>query len=173
VHHRPHIFDLKVAPARAEPWDVVALFNWDTAGSVELTLSPERLGLAPGRMLWLDGWTGELLHAGEGACSVRVPPAESRLLSCWPDLGRPRFVGTDRHITQGAVDLISVRWDAGRQALLGKSQVVGGHPYHVRVYVPPEYRLASKCAQHGSIAELRIDRPISGPVDWRLNFTRA
>lgn len=173
VAQRPHIFDLKVAPARAEPWDVVALFNWDPHAPVDLALSPERLGLTPGRMLWLDGWSGDLLHAGEGEWCVSVPPADSRLLSCWRDLGRPQFVGTNRHVTQGAVDLTSVRWDARRQVLVGRSEVVGGHRYRVRVHVPDGYRVDSDCTRRGNIAELLIEQPASGPVDWRVHFSRA
>ena len=103
-----------------------------------------------------------------------MPPAACRVVSYWPDLGRPQFVGTSRHLTQGAVDVEALRWDEASLSLAGTSQVVGGDAYRVRIHVPEGYRAATKgIEQRGSLAELRIERKTNTRVRWQVEFARA
>lgn len=170
---RPAIFDLKVSKPGVGTWDVVALFNWDEAGPRTIELSPQRLGLAGDAWLCLDAWNGALLHAGSGTLAVEVPPTACRVVTYWPDAGRPQFVGTSRHLTQGADDVERVAWNERTLTLSGVSHVVGGDPYRIRIHVPAGYRVLTACAtQRGPIAELTLTRPENGPVPWQVAFQR-
>lgn len=132
---KPSIFDLMVSKPGVTEWDVVALFNWDESRSRRFELSPTRLGLETGGWwICLDGWTVELLHRGVGGVCVEVPPTACRVISYWRDLGRPQFVGTSRHLTQGADDVEWVRWDPEKLRLSGSARVVGGDPYRIRIF---------------------------------------
>jgi len=174
AQNKPSVFDLKVDLPKVGRWDVVAAFNWSAAEPRTVELSPERLGLAAGQWVCLDAWSGEMLHAGDGKVALTVPPAACRVVAYWPDTGRPQFVGTSRHLTQGADDVERVRWDAERLRLSGISRVVGGDRYVVRVYVPAGYRVLTRgVAMKGRIAELAVTKPENGRVNWRVDFARV
>ena len=172
---KPCIFDVKVNLPAAGEWDVVALFNW---GEQERTfdLDPARLGLDPDAAGWIcmDGWTGEHLGTGDGRLSIEAPPTACRVVTYWPDLGRPQFVGASRHLTQGATDAISVKWDPARLRLSGTLDVTGGDPTRVRVHVPAGWRPATRGATlNGRIIELDVSRPKNGRARWRVAFEPA
>ena len=170
----PSIFDLKVATPRAGSWDVVALFNWSDTEARKFDLMPAKLGLEEGNWIVLDVWAGKLLAAGTSAVSVDVAPGSTRVVGIWRDEGRPQVVGTSRHLTQGAVDLESVQWDSARSRLSGNSEVVGGDPYRLRLYVPDGWRVVTKnVRQDGRLAELVIERRESAKVFWRVDFAKA
>jgi hypothetical protein len=170
----PGIFDLKVARPGAGAWDVVALFNWSDTAARTFELSPAKLGLQGAAWVVMDAWAGRLLHAGDGQVAVEVPPGACRVVSFWPDLGRPQLVGTSRHLTQGAVDLESLAWDASRSRLTGTSQVVGGDPYRLRFYVPEGWKVLTRSVgQEGRIAELVLERSENARAFWRVDFGRA
>lgn len=166
----PGIFDLKVR-LPFDSWDVVAVFNWGEDGAKTFELDPERFGLDTGDWLCLDAVSGEFLHGGDGRLAVEVPPHGCRLVSYWRAPGRPRFVGSNRHITQGAVDVQDLRWSDEEMRLSGTSSVVGGEPYVVRVHVPEGYLpLGNDVRRWPPIAEIELRRPENGPVDWRMDF---
>lgn len=168
---KPGIFDLKVQHPTAGEWDVVALFNWHEMEPQLVQLNPGRLGLPTGEWLCLDAHTGELLHHGEGILSVQVPPTASKVITYWPIGDRPQFVGSNRHLTQGADDMEAIKWEEGRKRLSGVAHVVGGDPYILRVYVPAGYRpLTRGVKQQGVIAELRLTRKENTKVRWKIDF---
>jgi alpha-galactosidase len=171
--NRPPVFDLKVCRPGVGEWDVVALFNWSQEEARTVEVSPARLGLTEGRWIGVDLWSGELVHDGEGALTMELPPTSCRVISVWADEGRPQFVGTSRHLTAGAVDVQSAKWEEGKARLSGVSNVVGGDPYKVRVYVPDGWRVVgTRVKQRGPIAELTIRRAENAKVRWRVDFAR-
>jgi hypothetical protein len=171
ARERPCIYDLKVAKPGVGTWDVLALVNWSATEPGAIALSPETLGLAQGRYIIMDFWKGELLHTGDGCDTLHLPAQTSTILSYWADEGRPFFCGTNRHITQGAIDVESLAWDETRLTLSGVSQVVGGDPYIIRVYVPGNYCVVSEeVTQQGKIAELEIRREQNTTVAWEMRF---
>ncbi len=172
--NRPPIFDLKVRKPGVGEWDVVALFNWSETETRSVDVSPARLGVAEGPWVGVDFWSGELVHDGVGTLSMELPPASCRVISLWANEGRPRFVGTSRHLTQGVLDVEAVAWDDKKLRLSGTSQVVGEDPYTVRVYVPKGWRVSGgKFKQVGPIAELTIKKPKNDRVRWTMSFERA
>lgn len=92
-------------------------------------------------------------------------------------LGRPQIISTSRHITQGAVDLISVSWDDKKYVLSGISNVVAKEPYQITFFVPDDYKIISqdkivaddKCA---NIQILVIYPWESGEISWSVEFVK-
>jgi len=167
----PGIFDLKVQHPTAGTWDVVALFNWHEQQPRQVTLTPDRLGLPAGAWVCLDGLTGALLHDGEGVLTVPVPPAACRVVTYWPAADRPQFVGSSRHLTQGADDVGSIRWDENRHTLSGVAHVVANERYTLRIFVPEGYRVTSRTAlQEGRLATLTLLKAKKGKVKWTVEF---
>ncbi|NIQ55738.1 MAG: hypothetical protein GWN71_20975, partial [Gammaproteobacteria bacterium] len=82
---------------------------------------------------------GVYLGAWEGGVFVDVPATDVRVLTLVPADDRPVLVSTDRHVTQGWVDLLELTSSGPTDApvLSGRSRVIGGDDYTVTVGLPP------------------------------------
>ena len=171
IHVPPRIFDLKVALPKVGLWDVVALFNWSETDACIIELSPARLGLRGAQWICLDVWAGALLSSGNGYLSIELPAMSTRVIAYWPRLGHPQVIGSNRHLTQGAVDLLAVRWDASRLTLSGASRVVGGEAYHLRIFIAEGYHaLSPALSLNGEVAELTLNSPVNAEMEWIVYF---
>jgi len=146
--HLP-VWDLHVSRPSGD-WHVVALFNWgDTEKRIgfgwnEIGEREDR------RFVGWEFWTGSLLGAMEGRLEIPVPPRSVRLVAMQPDLGHPQFLTSNRHITQGAVELKGQRWADNTLSLA--VETVGGFPQTMRIFVPEGYALKSVTAPGAKIA---------------------
>ena len=173
TQHPPRIFDVKVALPEVGQWDVVALFNWSETEASTIELTPQRLGLTGAEWICLDAWAGTPLSSDTGQLSIELASMSSRVVTYWPRLGHPQVVGSNRHLTQGAVDLVSVRWDARTATLSGTSRVVGGETYRLRLFVPKEYHaLSPDLILQDEFAELALSSPGNVEVEWAVRFAR-
>ena len=102
----------------------------------------------------------------------------------------PLLLGTSRHVTQGAVDVVEESWNATQRTLSGAGRVVGGDAYEVRVLaatatapttpwqaakadVSPEDRAAGATAhlsQDAGLVRVKILSPTSRLVRWSVAF---
>jgi hypothetical protein len=98
-----------------------------------------------------------------------------------PRLDRPQFLSSNRHVTQGGVELKEVRWDDGRGELRGQSEIVGGDNYSVTLHVPRNYKfleMNADCAESradtGSphLVRLWLKHPRDKAVSWRARFEK-
>lgn len=171
---RPRVFDLKVAKTGVGAWDVVAVFNWDRVRSQRVQLRPADLGLPPGRYVYYDVWGKRLLAVTGGRVPLVLAPTSCRLVCVRRLAKHPQLVGTSRHITQGADDLLSARWDGHATVWRGRSAVVGGDPYELRFTVPPGWTCVEPGARtHGALAVVTILRPANQEVAWKVRFERT
>jgi len=139
----PEIFALPVHKNFADWW-LVGCFNYDEGATVQRDFSLARLGLSPAATyLVYEFWTRKLL--GEFRDNVRLffIPSSVNLLSIHTKSGVPQVISTDRHITQGAVELETVEWNSTSSTLRGISLGPAGTEHNVAVYVPDEYRWAA------------------------------
>ena len=92
----------------------------------------------------------------------------------------PWVLSTTRHISQGGVSLLDVKWDAGRNVLSGKSAVVVGDPYVLTVHLPAGFRLAGaevtgekvEIANQKETATARTVPAATKTVEWRMTFAK-
>jgi len=131
------VWDLAVSRPFGD-WHVVALFNWGDE-EAEAGFAWDEIGeRADRRFVAWEFWTGELLGVLEGRLvGVKVPPRGVRLVALQPYAGRPQFLSSDRHVTQGAVELKGQRWADGVLEL--DVDAVGGFDETVRVFLPCGY----------------------------------
>ena len=80
---------------------------------------------------------------------LSVPARGVRLVSLRPDRGRPQVLTTDRHLTQGGVELKDERW-SGR-TLTATVRTVGGFPLTLRVAVPAGFTVRKVSADGASV----------------------
>ncbi len=156
---RPDIICLKIADA-AGPRDIVGLFNWSNA-ETQIRLEAATLGLPPDDYLVYDVWDRRLLgRLRDGALFTLAPTSCGVLCVRRIEPDRPTLIGTSRHITQGAVDL--VRFDGRGPRLSGVSRVVGGDAYEVRFLLEPggvRFSLLNPQAE-GASAEVRSEEGV-------------
>lgn len=62
----------------------------------------------------------------------------------------PQFVGDDRHITQGAVELGNLAWNAAAKTYAMRVKAIGGFPFTYYVRVPDAFRLVKATASAGA-----------------------
>ena len=151
--HLP-VWDLHVSRPFGD-WHVVALFNWED--------SERRIGFdwneigerATRRFLCWEFWTESFVGRHEGRFELAVPPRSVRLVALQPDLGHPQFLSSDRHLTQGAVELNDLRWDAEAKTYTLDVNAIGGFPFTYFVRVPEGFEFKGVSAPKGGKAEAK------------------
>lgn len=188
---RKPIWDLKVSHLGRQ-YDVVGVFNYEEDRTVSRRVAWDELGLDPEGVYHVyDFWQETYLGAWEDGVFLTVPPADVRVITLVRHDGQPTLLSTDRHITQGWVDLLDL--DRGgpveRPILRGRSRVVAGDPYTLVFGLPrgeATWRIAGATARtpggrsvgvsfenHQGYATVRLDSPDGGDVSWETEFEAA
>lgn len=140
IFDRVPVWDLKVA----RPWgsyDVVALFNW-TEKDGEIGFEFADLGLPEGKFYAIhEFFTNEFQDIYEDSFSMPVPAHGVRLVTLHEEQPHPQFLSSDRHFTQGAVDVMAMEWDDDACTMSGAVKLVGGHPTTLTFLLPETYVL--------------------------------
>lgn len=134
-----------------DTWHVVALFNFDDAPkSFEVPLA--ELGLDDSKdYVAHEFWGGRYVGAIRDALvAENVPMRSVMLFAIREQADRPQFVGDDRHITQGAVELADLKWDAAAKTYTLKIKAIGGFPFTYRVRIPDGFKFAKATASDGA-----------------------
>ncbi len=176
-HDPPELWNLEVRKEFGK-WNVVGLFNWSDQPR-EKVLDLKSLGL-DGKTSFAvyDFWEGRYLGIVQDSLEIKLKPLSCSLLAIHPAKKHPQFLSSNRHITQGGIDLDDVRWDDGTMKLSGASRVVKGYPYLMTIRVPEgfsptEYERCENAASTDSrILLLRINPPTTGIVNWGVTFTK-
>jgi hypothetical protein len=166
--------------------DIVGLFQWDEKAAGKLSVEIARLGLPAGaadKYVGFDFWENQFVPAFATSKEFEMRPGSCRVLSIVRALERPQLVSTSRHVTQGLVDVSAVAWDAAKLALGGKSKVVSGDPYELRIVAGPYKASAAVVSEAdraaGVTAEARPDgqnlrvtikSPTTREVAWEVKF---
>ncbi len=120
-------------------WHIVALFNWDDAPKT-MEISFDDLGLEAKRNYSVYEFWGQKFEGSvTGTLAANLPMRSVKLFAIRETLERPQFLGDDRHITQGAVEIADEKWDASAKALTLTVKAVGGFEFEYAVSVPNGY----------------------------------
>ncbi len=175
-----HIWDLKINHL-GENYDVVGLFNYSESKSKVILLKWSDLGYSDStRMHIFDFWNKEYMGAWKGGIAVTLPPTSCRVLTLMKDHGHIRLISTNRHITQGYVDLVSLKLDSEKNTFNGKSKVVADAPYKLYFAFPPGKNYVVKRAtaeglkvsteNHQGWSEVKFTSPRTTEVNWVVSF---
>ena len=163
-----------------ESWTVLAHFNWGGEELPAETVRMSDLGLHEGRdYLVYEFWEKRFLGSFTDNFEVpALPPGGTQILVLRERLDRPQLLSTSRHITQGAVDVLDLEWDAENRVLFGSSAVVRGDPYELTMHVPPGFWLrmaglgVGPPAISGDNTLVRVScvPEATGPMSWFVQF---
>ncbi|MBN2493368.1 MAG: alpha-galactosidase [Deltaproteobacteria bacterium] len=202
----PEVWHLRVDPARglntggAGPdYDVIALFNWGS--NTELRSNPyspiedsARLLSANLSALGMDReyvarefWTGEVIEGVSGRIERAVEPHTVQVFALREQLDRPQYLGGNRHVLQGAVEIESIDWDAQTASLRLTQRVAPGSqaaPWEQQLdfHVPEGFELQSvevdgaadgtlSSAQEGRVLRIGFAVEVARSVEIALAFT--
>ncbi len=160
--------------------DVIGLFNWKEKEPDTIIYDMGKLGLDPEvTYVAFDYWADTFIEPIRGTLVQRLEPGSCRILAVRSAADHPQLVSTSRHITQGIIDVLDERRDQQEKSLCGRSLVVGGDPYELRIALPQDgsWEVTRVSADGASIklvsttkqdARVLINSPESREVAWRL-----
>lgn len=165
-----------------EQWNIVDVFNpleQETEAVVDLQ-ADLHLALEDGPYLVYDFWNREYVGQIQNRFTTTLRPCASKVFAVRRKLSRPQVLSTSRHFSQGAYDIVEMRWDEGRRTLSGVSMVVAGDAYEIVFAVPEGLRMFVEGNATGSadvktagknLWTLRIDPQEAGETAWSVCFT--
>jgi hypothetical protein len=175
-----------------EKFIVVGLFNWgDTEETLEVNL--ECLGIEPQDTCYgLEFWENRVVGPFVNKISRTLPGRHCEIISLQKKKNRPLLLGTSRHVTQGAVDLMKLHWSEPDRVWSGTSQVVINDPYELRIYtgdktngesswevmettVPETVKQAGVSVEvihEKDLTRIVISSPVTCSVDWSIRFRK-
>ncbi|HEV8370171.1 MAG TPA: NPCBM/NEW2 domain-containing protein [Pyrinomonadaceae bacterium] len=181
------ILDLKINHL-GRNYDVVGLFNYDEAKSEQINLNWKDLDLPENSPIHVyDFWNNEYLGAWEHGMTFNLSPTSCRVLTLIPSTGKVQLISTNRHITQGWVDLVSLNSNEATNTFTGKSNVVKNDHYELSFVFPREknFKIKSatarnttttlpvKIANHQGWATVQMISPRTTQVSWSILFEPA
>jgi len=181
------IWDLKVNHL-GRAYDVIGVFNFGETNSEQMTLRWSDLGLPSDKPLHVfDFWNKDYLGAWEAGITLDVAPTDCRVLTVLPSNGKIQLISTNRHITQGWVDLAELKYDDAAKAYSGKSHVIKNDPYELQFVFPRDRNFEVKSvtaragaaglpatfANHQGWATVKIRSSQTADVMWRVQFEPA
>jgi hypothetical protein len=174
------VWDLKIR-RRFASWDVVSIFNWGDEAQ-DYRIAFETLGLdAKKAYLLYEFWSGMFHGVRRGFINTHVEPQSNLLLAVHELKDHPQFLSTDRHISQGGVELIDVAWKAERGELVSRVKLVENDILTMSVHVPADYAYREAIATGatvedvggiGAVKTVLLRRATSGEAELTLSFTR-
>jgi hypothetical protein len=157
---------------------VIGLFNWEEKKPAEISYDMGKLGLDKSKTYAaFDFWANKFVEPLSGTLKQSLPGGTCRILAVREQADRPVLVSTSRHITQGLVDVVEEKWDAGSKTLSGKSKVVAGDLYELRIYLPDaKWKIKSakagakdmKASEKGDRVSITPEE--SGAIEWSVKF---
>jgi hypothetical protein len=181
------IWDLKVNHL-GRAYDVIGVFNFGATTSEQIVLKWVDLGLPSDQPLHVfDFWNKDYLGAWEAGMTLDVAPTSCRVLAVLPSNGQIQLISTNRHITQGWVDLAELKYDDAAKTYSGKSHVIRNDPYELRFVFPRDRNFAIKtvtaksggadlpviATNHQGWATAKLRSSQTTDVTWQVQFEPA
>ena len=167
---------------RYEQWTVIGVFNLlNEPVQIEIGLRDD-LHLDTGEgmeYLVFDYWNRKYLGSFHENLLVTLEAYACRVLAVRRLLPRPQVVSTTRHISQGALDILSIEWDDESNKLFGESSIVENEPYEMFIRMPEGYEIKQDDSNYISFEHRELDLfrvVFSGgdekKINWQLGFTK-
>ncbi len=175
------VWDLKVRRPFGS-WDVVSLFNWSDKPA-KLGFQFGQLGLDPDRdYLVYDFWNQKFLGSRKEGFEADLAPRSNILLAIHARQDRPQFLSTNRHVSQGGVELLDSTWNGGKNELTNTFDMVENDLLTATFSVPPSYVFEKATAEEanvvsataeGATVSVSLRSAGSGMATLRLMFEKA
>lgn len=181
------IWDLKINQLNRD-YDVVGVFNFDSEKKDRVYLCWKDLGLSETTPMHVfDFWNKEYMGAWEAGIIIDLAPTSCRVLSLVPDNGEIQVVSTNRHITQGWIDLVAMNYNQNNASITGRSNVIKNDSYEIRFAFPKgkNFKVRQATARavsapipvtvtnHQFWASVQMTSPQTTEMTWEVSFEPA
>ena len=113
---------------------VFGLYNWDAATGLSIDYPAQYCDLeADKEYVGFDFWADEFIPAFKNRFKFDVPADSCRVIAVRENLPHPFVISTSRHVASPVFDIREEKWDAQKRTLSGRSRVVPGERYELRI----------------------------------------
>ena len=182
----------QVWKASDERMVLVGLFNWDDEPTTVNWPLVDLVGGEPQSLRayrWWDDRFATLALEAHGGSPQLAEPLTARgceLLAVRSVAEHPVVLSTSRHLTQGLVDIVAEEWDESTATLSGRSRVVAGDRYELRLawnatddWTPRDGTLGGQALEDVSresdlagTSRMAATPTRTGEVAWSIRFGR-
>ena len=146
---------------------LLACFNWKSSPAqrdIDLT----RLGLSAEKTYLLHEFWSQRLAEAHGTIHISLDPTSVQLFAIQEKHDHPQIVGTDRHFSQGDVELSRVSWDPKSKTLSGVALGKPAMNWTISVHVPGGFRPVMQATT--GLSDVLYQTPL---LRGRVNFEKA
>ncbi len=165
-----------------EGWNVLARFNFNDFDLPETKVSFDEMGLSDREeYLVYEFWSNRFIGKFKDEFSlVKTLPQEVQMYGIRKKLTHPQIISTNRHISQGGVDLLDVSWNKNKNLLSGKSKIIKFDTYTITVYVPENFKVNSARMNGEKVEIIRDGQSVTisyisentQEIEWELDFEK-
>ncbi len=160
---------------------VLGVFNWQQQDSLEFNVSLNELGL-DGAYYCYDYWQQKRLENLSDSVTIKLPPASCSVLALRRIVDYPVVISTNRHVTQGIIDIKREEWSAAEARLQGQSELMPNTAYELFIALPAdsthrrvrniitEPALTVSFDQKDQVLRAQFYSTKQQLVEWQINF---
>ncbi len=127
------------------------------------------------------------MGAWEAGMTLEIPPTSCKVLTLMPNTDEIQLISTNRHITQGWVDLTNINYLANKKLYEGTSHIIANDPYQLSFTYPRgtyfkvktakvnggNNNISIKKSDHQGWSTVLITSPQSQDISWEISFETA
>src|SRR5690606_22113636 len=132
-----------------------------------------------------DFWENKLLGKVNGELEQTLRPQSCAVIALRAVADFPVVVSTSQHLTQGMIDVLDEQWSAQAKTLSGKSDIIAGDAYELRIAAERTYSgiprviladddvaagVTAGCELDGSLVRVTIQSPNHRTVSWKVVY---
>ncbi len=122
----------------------------------------------------LDFWEKTLVHSGKLDLNVIIPPHDARTFGIFPITDKhPCWMGSSRHLTMGATDVIDWEWREETMSILFRVMLTAKDVTEFYFYCPSDFKPEKPLIQRGKMAVLKICSGHNETRDFIISFHHA
>ena len=130
------------------------LFNWgETPRQAGFTFASLGLDASKDYLLY-EFWSRKFLGSFRGAFTNALDAHTSLLLAVHEASGRPQFLSTDRHVSQGGVELLAGDWNPAAGELSCVFKLVENDPLTAVIHAPASWKFLKARAEDAALEKV-------------------
>ncbi|MBI3819155.1 MAG: NPCBM/NEW2 domain-containing protein [Planctomycetes bacterium] len=163
---------------------IIGYFNWFTKGS---PIESWHFDDATLRFLAdsekFDFWGNRFIGRYDisKSAGIELPDSSCAVIAARRARPNPFVISSNRHISQGILEISGEKYDDATRTLSGTSEVIAGDAYELRIVIPDmNWQMSQFDASGAGITQSQEGRLIrvawkpaaTGPVQWKAKFTK-
>lgn len=157
-------------------YNLVSVFNTTDADVTE-TLRLDKLGIEAKDYVYYEYYSGSMQDVDSGVITANLKPFETKIYAIREKKAHPQIVSTNRHLTQGAIEITEMAWNDGERTLSFSADLVGNDRYTVTVRVPDGYQLKSQngfdsAEEENGVLKLTVTAPLNESRSFQVVFNK-